>query len=382
MSPHRLLAGPWVHADPTTAYPGPRLDLDVEMAAWFDRWLREGPAQESRVDLFVRTTTRPAPFLDQHEGYWITDTWPSAATRPESRELAGPRSLVVRPDVGTAAWIDCAGHLPWGLSGDQRSDDAYSLTFDWPAADEVIVGHPSVRLRLSADAPAASLSVKLCDVFDDGTSALVSRGSLDLAYRAGVHRSPAPLVPGEEFEVVLELDACAYAFSPGQTLRLSVAGADWPNTIAPPAPVTLTVHSGRLELPLYLGSPRSAPAFAAGEPSSSEDPEGVSWTVTRDVLRDVTTCAVDHGSAYEIPHGTAFEHYSGRVAVDNKTFAQHATAAATFGLTWPAANVSVRVTSTMRVDVGPTGYDVAIDATAYDGDTLVSHREWREHIPR
>ncbi len=38
--PHRLLAGPWAHADPKTAMPGPRIDLDVEMAAWFDRWLR------------------------------------------------------------------------------------------------------------------------------------------------------------------------------------------------------------------------------------------------------------------------------------------------------------------------------------------------------
>ena len=40
--PHRLLAGPWAHADPTTAMPGPRIDLDVELAAWFDHWLRGG----------------------------------------------------------------------------------------------------------------------------------------------------------------------------------------------------------------------------------------------------------------------------------------------------------------------------------------------------
>ena len=49
--PHRLLAGPWVHADPTTAYPGPRIDLDREMVAWWDRWLRgrdETPHQRRR----------------------------------------------------------------------------------------------------------------------------------------------------------------------------------------------------------------------------------------------------------------------------------------------------------------------------------------------
>ena len=56
--PHRLLAGPWVHADPTTAYPGPRIDLDVEMVAWFDHWLRGGDTdapQDDRVEVFVRT---------------------------------------------------------------------------------------------------------------------------------------------------------------------------------------------------------------------------------------------------------------------------------------------------------------------------------------
>ena len=98
--------------------------------------------------------------------------------------------------------------------------------------------------RRAADAPAASLSVKLCDVFPDGTSVLVTRGSLDLAYRDGVHAptEAAPLAPGRSYDVEVKLDACAYQPEPGHRLRLSVAGADWPNTVAPPAPVTLTVH--------------------------------------------------------------------------------------------------------------------------------------------
>jgi predicted acyl esterase len=381
--PHRLLAGPWVHADPATAYPGPRIDLTVEMVAWWDRWLRgrQTEPHRDRVDLFVRSSTRPEPDLDEHPGRWVSDVWPSPATSWHRLDLPGPRTLDVAPDVGTAAWIDCAGHLPWGLSGDQREDDARSLTWEWPARQEVVVGQPRVRLRVSADAPAASLSVKLCDVFPDGTSALVARGSLDLAFRDDVHGPAAPLVPREAYDVDVVLDACAYELSVGQRLRLSVAGADWPNTVAPPAPVTLTVHGGTLDLPLWAGPGQPPPTFAPGAVRSGEDASDVSWTVTRDVLGRTTSCAVRHGADYDTPYdGSAAERYAGEVAVDRRTFAQHARAECGYRLSWPG--VEVRVASTMRVDVTAAGYDVAIDVDAHDGEDLVSHREWREHLPR
>jgi hypothetical protein len=241
-----------------------------------------------------------------------------------------------------------------------------------------------VRLRLSASAPAASLSVKLCDVFPDGTSALVTRGSVDLAYRDGVHGTPSPLTPGEVQEVVVDLDACAYAFAPGQTLRLSVAGADWPNTVAPPAPVTLHVEEGALDLPLWDG-PRTAPTFTPGEEHSTEDAEGVTWSVTHDVLRRETRCDVHSAAAYDVPYeGKAVEDYRGHVSVDTVTFHQRAVADCTFRLSWPG--VDVRLSSTMTVDVGADGYDVSIEATAFEGpegsETQVGSRTWTEHVPR
>ena len=70
-TPHRLLAGPWAHADPTTAMPGPRIDFDAELAGWFDHWLRGAGTHEDGCDVFVRTSTRPEPDLDLHEGYWL-----------------------------------------------------------------------------------------------------------------------------------------------------------------------------------------------------------------------------------------------------------------------------------------------------------------------
>jgi hypothetical protein len=363
--------------------PGPRIDLDVEMVAWWDRWLR-GRAEEphrDRVDLFLRSSTVPEPDLDLHRGRWISDTWPSAHTTWEDRPLPGPRSLRVVPDTGVPAWIDCAGHLPWGLSGDQAVDDARSMCWEWPADSVTIVGQPRVRLRLTSSQPVASLSVKLCDVFADGTSALVARGTVDLTFRDGVHGRPAPLEPGTEHDVVVELDACAYEFAPGQVMRLAVAGADWPNTVAPPAPVELTVLGGALELPLWGGPGLPPPVFVPGAETSGEESAGVEWTVSDDVLRRTTSCAVRHGSSYAVPHeGRASEEYAGSVVVDRRTFRQAAEASCTFRLRWPG--VDVDVTSTMRVDVDASGYDVAIDAEAHERGELVGRRTWTEHIDR
>jgi predicted acyl esterase len=378
--PHRLLAGPWAHADPRTAMPGPRIDLDVEMAAWFDRWLREAPADFTPTcDVFVRTSTVPEPDLDLHEGYWLS--LPSVPpTRPWPVELPGTSTLAVVPDTGTAAWIDCAGHLPWGQSGDQRLDDARSLTWDTAPPALPVVGHPHARLRISVDRPAASLSVKLCDVFPDGTSALVSRGTLDLAFRDGVHGRPSELEPGREYDVELDLDACAYQWSPDNALRISVAGSDWPNTIAPPAPVTLTVHAGSVSLPLLDGT-FPAPAFAPGAAHSAESPEGVGWSIEDDVLRRTTIARTHTVSEYDTPYdGRAREDYRGSVTVDRRTWEQTAHAVTAYDLTWPG--IAVHVESTMDVAISAEGYDVAIETVATLDGEEISRRTWREAIPR
>ncbi|WP_432478571.1 CocE/NonD family hydrolase [Nocardioides sp. GXQ0305] len=346
--PHRLLAGPWAHADPTTAMPGPRIDFDAELAAWFDTHLRGRGQHADRCDVFVRASTRPEPALDLHEGRWLT--LPSVPpTTPTEVPLAGPRSLEVDPAVGTTAWIDCAGHLPWGLSTDQRTDDARSLTWDTMPPSGPVVGYPVARLRVSASAPAASLSVKVCDVFPDGTSALVSRGTLDLAFRESVHGDPSPLVPGEVYDVEVVLDACAYEWTPGQRLRVSVAGADWPNTVAPPAPVTLTVHEGSVTLPVLAGS-HPTPSLGAGAEHSSESAEGVTWTITDEVLAGVTRATTRSVSTYGTPYdGTATEEYDGTVWVHRHTFEQGADATTRFALSWPG--VDIEVVSTLEVRI-------------------------------
>ncbi len=390
--PHRLLAGPWAHAATETSLPGPRIDSMPEMVAWWDRWLRgiqngvDDGLSEQRPSMtcFIRSSTRPAPDLDESAGSWVREEWPSPRVTAHVRSLSAQPAYPVRADVGVDAWIDCAGHLPWGQSGDQRFDDAASLTWEWDAEQVALMGHPRVRLRVSADQPAAFVSVRLNDVFADGTSALVSRGTLNLGCRNGF-ASVESLTPGQVYDVEVELDACAYSFHEGQRMRLSVAGADWPNTAAPPRPVTLTIHGGELELPVWSGpSPFSDPVLWSGS-DSSEDPSGLTWTIERDVLTRTTSCVVDHGSTYEIPYdGTATEHYEGRVSVDTSSFEQDTTATTTLTIRWPGIEVSA--TATMDVQILAEALDVTIELVAReateDGYRTVATRRWETQLPR
>ncbi len=390
--PHRMLAGPWAHAAPDSALPGPRVDLLSEMASWWDRWLRgvetgvdvgpvAGSESSPNATVFVRSSTRPEPDLDESAGEWIREDWPSPRTTSEVWQLTARAPYVVRPAVGVDAWIDCAGHLPYGQSLDQRFDDVASLTWEWPDPDLVMLGQAVVRVRISASAPVASCSVKLCDVFADGTSALVSRGSLNLTHRDPTY-GPSRLVPGEMYDVEVVLDACAYRFAPGQNARLSLAGADWPNTVAPPEPVTLTVHGGSLTLPRWQApSPHPPPVLRGCASTANESADGVTWRVERDVLRRRTSCVVDHGSTYPGSHdATVTEHYSGRVSVDEPSFEQSAQAETAFTLAWPEATVST--VGSLRLTADKDSFDVTIELVAREGDEVVGRRSWHEVFPR
>ena len=379
--PRRLLAGTWSHAATDTSLPGPRIDLLPEMVRWWDRWLRGRTdlPEEPVVTYFMRRSTRPEPDLDSWAGEWRQEDWPSPRVGTRSLGLIGRRPYVVRPDVGTAAWISCAGHLPYGQPLDQRFDDAASLTWEWDADDVELLGHALLRLTVTASEPVGFVSAKLTDVFPDGTSALVTRGLLNLTHRNG-HESPQPLQPGQPYDVEVELEATAFAFARGHRLRLSLAGADWPNTVAPPRPLVLEVRGGELLLPVVEEpSPYPPPRLVAAE-GEPEAAEGVSWRVERDVLARETACLVDHGSGYETVHGTAAEHYRGRVSVDSRTFEQRAESDVSFTLTWPEATVSTR--STLEVRAGAEHFDVAVVLQVREGDDLVAERRWHRRIAR
>ena len=258
--PKRLLMGPWCHMSPNNSIPGPRIDLVPEMLRWWDRWLRgtpNGVDDEPPLALFIQRSTAPEPDLAEMRGEWRFEAgWPPARLQEVGFALdeagrAGRRSdqteetLTVRGDVGTTAHIRGSYDPPYGLPIDQRPDDAYSLLYEWPVEEELeILGNPRLEVTLRSSHPVAFVSAKLSEVLDDGTSVLVSRGILNLTHRDS-HTVPEPLIPGETYEISLEMDATSRVFEVGHRMRLAIAGSDWPHTWPPPEASALPPVRGR-----------------------------------------------------------------------------------------------------------------------------------------
>ena len=190
------------------ALPGPRIDLVPEMVRWWDRWLRGEPTTGSttsrRSRVFARRSSPPR--ARPRRGRRRVAQRARLAARPDHRRrpirsATARLSHAVIPDTGTAAWISCAGHLPWGQPTDQRYDDA-------AVADLGVAGRRPRDPRARRAWPPGSAStcrsrrssVRLCDVFPDGRSTLVTRGTLNLTHRDG-HEQPEPMPVDEPVDV-------------------------------------------------------------------------------------------------------------------------------------------------------------------------------------
>lgn len=320
--PKRVLIGPWTHNYPENAWPLPRINDRYECLRWFDKHLkgidtdRACPLeQEPPITLFVREFTPPAPLRREEAGYFGSETeWPPARSSAKpfflkvdgelaaepNQAASGRQELVYRPDVGIAAGRYVIGQmLPgWGMPDDQRLDEGLSLVFtSQPLGNDdprELIGVPVARLWVSSTAAAAFLSVKLCDVAEDGSSVLVSKGVLNLTHRES-HRQPQPLIPGKVYAIELPLLAVAYRLRPGHRLRVMIAAADFQNAWPTPLPHTLTVYHGDnycSSITMPFAAPRdvplSAPEFQPSDypPLPPDQIPTPQYSVTRDLIRN------------------------------------------------------------------------------------------------
>jgi hypothetical protein len=217
---------------------------------------------------FYRPSATPAQSAPgETPGHWAAEpVWPSKAVHPQRLYLTDA-GLAPRPGSGAkrrhksdnAVGLKTPEWVPFGqaeMPGDQRADDALSITYDMAPlpADVELLGVPKVRLRVAADRPIAQVAVRLCKVMPDGTSWRLAYGLLNLTHRDG-HDAPRPLIPGKPVDVEIALGFIAQQLKAGERLRLAISEGLWPLVWPSPESPTLTLDPAASVLTLPIRTP-------------------------------------------------------------------------------------------------------------------------------
>ena len=397
--PRKGLIGPWAHAFPDDASPGPSIGFLQECVRWFDHWLKgieNGVMDGPMLRVWMQESVEPQPSYEERPGRWVAEpSWPSPHVETQRLDLPGEgeRSVQAVQSTGAEAGAWTAEGQSADLATDQRPDDAFSIIYDFePLAEPLeILGLPSVTLALAVDRPHALVCVRLCEVFPDGTSALVTRGLLNLSHRAS-HEEPSALEPGTRYEVRVPLDVGAHSFPAGHRLRVAVSPAYWPWAWPSPEEVTLTVFGGRLQLPVRAPRAEDEELAAFQDPEHSpplEIEETEAGPQGRTIRRELATGLVeqifdwDLGGASRlvaIDLDTSDSSHTVYSIVEGDPLSAAVRFRATSGMGRGDWSTRSQVTSSMTSDAA--NFHVETELTVTENENEVFTRTWCFAIPR
>jgi putative CocE/NonD family hydrolase len=409
--PRRGVIGPWAHAYPHLATPGPGYDFLAQVVRWFDHWLKgidTGAMDEPMLRAWMAEDVPAAPFYPTAPGRWVgEDQWPSPRITTRLLHLDGTRLASEAASTSPPrAWSspDTTGLVggewcPYGTGGkgpefpgDQREDDGRSLTWDGPPLDErlEILGAPVVELELEVDRPSAFVAVRLCDVRPEGASTRVSFGVLNLTHRDG-HAAAEAMVPGQRTTVRVRLNDTGYAFLPGHHVRLAVSTQYWPMVWPSPEPVRFTMHGGTLALPVRPPRHDDASLPDLGEPTWG--PEAAITVLRpghwgREIVTDAMTGTTTVTNTVEGPlnrqdrigRALAVTGFDRNTLVAGDPAATTAQSRRAFEIVRDGS--TIRVSADVALSCTRDAFVLEIDMTASEDDEPVWDRRWQTTIPR
>jgi uncharacterized protein len=149
-APRKGLIGPWAHAYPHFALPGPQIGFLQEILRWWDYWLKgidTGVMDEPTLRAWMTDSVKPASHHDILPGRWVAESsWPSTVIKPRRLFLTdaglqnADASLTPRPVCSPQTVGKRGGEwVPFGRgrdqAADQQEDDRQSLVFDTAPLD-------------------------------------------------------------------------------------------------------------------------------------------------------------------------------------------------------------------------------------------------------
>ena len=406
--PKKTLVGPWLHKYPHFALPEPRIGFLQEALRWWDYWLKgidTGIMDEPSCTFYLQQSVPPKPSYAQRNGRWIqTQSWPDLEkVKPQTWCLTDTGLANDRQELSTAVKIDSplttgthSGEFMALWFGpdyptDQRPDDALSICFDTEvlSQDIDIVGQPILKLKVSSEKPCGQLTARLSDIAPDGQVTLVTYGMINLKNRDAINCAQE-VIPGEVYEIVLQLDFIAQTIPKGHKIRIALSSSYFPLLWPAPEKTAIILETGfqTLLLPVYHGEEIPNPF----EPPTSAKPEKITMfreasnkrTITEDVATGIVSVDIedDFGCMRFDQHGLcveqiAKEHYSAHPDDPNQTLAKTKWHHKTSREDWQASS-----DTEMTITCDKDNFYIKAKLTAYQGNELVLRRSWDEMVAR
>jgi len=243
----RLIMGPYAHGgfDELTYPPNSRQQpLAADAFRFFDHFVKgesNGAAEDKPVHYYVMgdPTDPAAP-----GNVWRSaDNWPPPSTetkfyfhadksldRAPAAEAGSkltyqydPKNPV--PTVGGQNLTIPKG--PMDQTKVESRPDVLLFTTEPLAEPLEVTGRIFAKLYVSSDCPDTDFAVKLCDVYPDGRSMLVTDGILRARHRHSFEKEEF-LSPGEVYELSVDLWSTSLVFNKGHRIRVAVSSSNSP----------------------------------------------------------------------------------------------------------------------------------------------------------
>ena len=409
--PRLGLIGPWAHSFPHDVTVEPAIGWLQEVVRWCDHWMKgkaTGIMDEPLYRVWMQESVAPKTCYTDRPGRWIGEaSWPSPRTQTKKLFLTSDKKLSKQPGLKTEfaicspLWVgNTAGEVGrYGENADwptdQRADDGGSLVFlTEPLPDRLeMLGAARIHITFTCDKPQALLAVRLNDVAEDGASARVTVGLLNLTHRNS-HEHPELLVRGEIYRASVELDDIAHAFPAGHRIAISISTTYWPIAWPSPELATVTILSSQSFLELPVRPPQAddekmrafdPPEQAPQTPTTYENvsparPRAVHrellsgkitvdfprWTYAS-TMQDISTkCASQAFARYEIIDGDPLT----------------ATAITGYDVTITRTDAVIGHHSTCRMTCTATHFCVETELRATENGNEVFRKSWSEKFER
>lgn len=275
----KLVIGPWTHFWPMSKkfgdfevpHAGYTPPFDISAKRWFDYYLKGIANEVDDLPNIIYYVMGPFDGSPSSGNVWRTSsTWPVPATQttfyltPQKQlktTLApkgklsyayDPRSPI--PTLGGRNLFLDSG--PMDQKPIENRKDILVFTSDKLDADVEVTGPLSATLFFHSDQRDTDIVVRLCDVYPDGRSVLISEGGCRMGVICYNDRTKSNFKAHEPREVQIDLWATSFVFAKDHAIRVSVSSSNYPRYEKNLNIGLMKTHTGKYQIAkntLYMG---------------------------------------------------------------------------------------------------------------------------------